>query len=94
MAAEVAAATAGLVNVMHIPNGAIFTMGLLSIILAIGCDDVITALSGKTVSVPGAAPKVHCSVAPLHTAIPIFASGGQGGFFEKAAPLDPLKNFL
>jgi len=36
--------------------------------VAMGCDVVITILSGKTVKVPGATPKLHCNVAPLHTA--------------------------
>lgn len=35
-AAEVAAATAGLARLMHIPNGAIFTMGLWSMMVAAG----------------------------------------------------------
>lgn len=68
IAAAVADATAGLAIEVHIPNGAIFTMGLLSIIVAMGCDVVITILSGNTVNVPGATPKLHCNVAPLHTA--------------------------
>jgi hypothetical protein len=72
IAALVAAATAGLVRVVHIPKGAIFTMGLLSMILATGWEDVTTILSGKTVRMPGATPKLHCNVAPLHTANPIF----------------------
>jgi hypothetical protein len=73
---DIAAATAGLAGEVHIPKGAIFTMGLLSIMVAMGCDVVITILSGKTVNVPGAAPKLHCSVAPLHTANAIADLGG------------------
>jgi hypothetical protein len=46
-------------------------IGLLSIIFAAGWLDVITLLAGNTISVPGAAPKLHITVAPLHTHIPI-----------------------
>jgi len=40
IAAEVAAATAGLVGLEHIPKGGMFTIGLLSKILAAGMDPV------------------------------------------------------
>ena len=68
--AAVAAATAGLDIVWHMPKGNMFTMGLLSMILAIGMV-VVTRLTGKTISVLGATPKLHCSVAPPHTTCPI-----------------------
>jgi hypothetical protein len=65
-AAAVAEATAGLAMELHIPNGAILTNGLLSIILAIGMA-VIVRLIGSTLSMPGARPNEHCSVAPPQT---------------------------
>ena len=65
-AAAVAEATAGLAMELHIPNGAMFTNGLLSIILAIGIA-VSTRFTGSTLSMPGASPNEHCSVAPPHT---------------------------
>jgi hypothetical protein len=70
-AADVAAATWGLARELHVPKGMMLAIGLLSIIVAAGWFDVITLLAGNTVSVPGAAPKVHIIVAPLHTDIPI-----------------------
>jgi hypothetical protein len=66
--AAVAAATAGLVMVLHIPKGGIFTMGLLSMMVAMGRLDTMVRFSGSTINVPGATPKLHCIMAPLHTA--------------------------
>ena len=65
-----AAATAGFDCVVHIPNGGMFLTGLLSIIVAAGAI-VDTFFSGVTMSVLGASPKEHVSVAPAHTWIPI-----------------------
>jgi hypothetical protein len=65
-AAAVAAATVGLAMELHIPKGKMFTIGLLSMILAIGMA-VITRFNGNTMSVPGARPNEHCKVAPPHT---------------------------
>lgn len=90
---DIAAATAGFAIEVHIPKGAIFTMGLLSIMVAMGCDVVITILSGKTVNVPGATPKLHCSVAPLHTAnaiVQFLLPPAARDLFEKRS-LDPQK---
>ena len=69
-AAAVADATAGLDMEVHMPKGRIFTKGLLSMILAAGMV-AITRFIGRTIRVLGAAPKLHCRLAPLHTAIPI-----------------------
>jgi hypothetical protein len=69
-AAAVAAATIGLDGELHIPKGIMFTIGLLSIILAMGIE-VMTRLAGSTFKVPGAAPKLHWSMAPPQTRIPI-----------------------
>jgi len=66
-AAAVAVATVGLATLEHTPNGGMFTMGTLSMIFAAGTPPAITRLIGKTCSVAGAAPKLHCSSAPLVT---------------------------
>jgi hypothetical protein len=57
-AAAVAAATVGLAGELHMPNGVMFMIGLLSIIVAIGME-VRTRFTGSTFKVPGAAPKLH-----------------------------------
>lgn len=57
-AAAVAEATAGLAIDWHMPNGAMFTNGLLSMMLAIGME-VIVRLTGSTLSIPGASPNEH-----------------------------------
>ena len=64
-AAAVAAATIGLDGELHMPKGRTLTMGLLSMMLPPGGPPVMTLLAGKTISVPGATPKLHCSVAPM-----------------------------
>jgi hypothetical protein len=67
IAALVAAATCGLLNVVHIPNGAILTIGLLSISVATGWLLLITRLVGNTVNVAGATPNEQVSMAPFVT---------------------------
>ena len=69
-AAAVAAATVGLANELHMPKGGMLTIGLLSMIFAIGMA-FMTRLIGRTIRLEGAAPKLHCSVAPPHTSCPI-----------------------
>src|SRR5690242_8976096 len=65
-AAAVAAATVGFAIDEHMPNGMMLTIGLLSMMLASGvCVSVL--LAGNTESVLGAAPKLHCNIAPMHT---------------------------
>jgi hypothetical protein len=66
IAAAVAAATVGFAGELHIPKGKIFTIGLLSIIFASGVP-VNTLLEGSTINVAGAAPKLHCNIAPIQT---------------------------
>jgi hypothetical protein len=73
MAAAVAEATVGFDIELHIPNGMIFAIGLLSIIVAIGIV-VIVLLFGSTFMTDGAMPKVHCKLAPPQTQNPIFSS--------------------
>lgn len=70
IAAAVAAATVGFEGEMHIEKGRILTKGLLSMILAIGIA-VLTLFKGRTVNELGDTPKLHLSIAPPHTAIPI-----------------------
>lgn len=65
-AAAVAEATVGFAMELHIPKGIIFFIGTLSIIVAKGID-VTTLFSGVTVSMDGAIPKLHESIAPEHT---------------------------
>jgi hypothetical protein len=69
-AAAVADATVGLDIEMHIPKGKMFTIGLLSIMLAIGMA-VMTRFAGKTMRELGARPKLHCKLAPALTNCPI-----------------------
>jgi len=70
-AAAVAAMTIGFAGQLHIPNGITFTKGLLSMMFAEGVPET-TRLRGKTLSVPGANPKEHFNIAPVHTSIPTF----------------------
>src|ERR671919_778450 len=65
-AAAVAAITAGFDGDEHMPKGMMFTSGLLSMMFASGVC-VSTRFAGNTTSVLGAAPKLHCNVAPMHT---------------------------
>jgi len=51
----------------HKAKGAIFTKGLLSIIVAIGFFSVLTIAVGITLNVAGAIPIVHVIIAPLAT---------------------------
>ena len=70
MAAAVAAATVGLVMDLHMPNGMILTIGILSMMEASAILDM-TLAAGSTLSVDGAIPKLHVIIAPPHTANPI-----------------------
>ncbi len=65
-AAAVAAATIGLDTELHMPKGATFTMGLLSMMFAAGVP-VMVRFTGSTDSTPGAKPKLHCKAAPVDT---------------------------
>jgi hypothetical protein len=70
IAADVADATIGFASDWHIPNGMIFAIGILSIMLAIGVV-VLTIFLGRTVRELGVVPKLHLSIAVLHTIDPI-----------------------
>jgi hypothetical protein len=65
-AAAVADATIGLASDMHTPNGGIFTIGLLSMMLAAGVP-IMVLLTGSTLRALGAAPKVHIIIEPVVT---------------------------
>jgi hypothetical protein len=66
-AAAVAAATVGFEGELHMPNGGIFTMGALSMMVAAGGPPAITQFAGNTTRLLGATPKLHCIIAPAHT---------------------------
>jgi hypothetical protein len=66
-AAVVAAATSGLEGDMHIPKGMILVIGMWSMMLASGIWFVNTLFVGRTTSELGAAPNVHCIIAPMQT---------------------------
>jgi hypothetical protein len=66
-AAAVAAATCGLLGVLHMANGMMFFMGTLSIIVAAAILLALTVFSGVTTMLLGAAPKLHCNIAPITT---------------------------
>jgi hypothetical protein len=66
-AAAVAVATVGFAALEHMPNGAIFTMGAKSMMVAAGIFAHDTIDVGITVSVDGAAPNGHANAAPETT---------------------------
>jgi hypothetical protein len=66
-AAAVAAATVGFEGLVHMPNGMMLTIGLLSMMFAAGTNDVIILFKGRTTMELGATPKLHCSSAPMQT---------------------------
>jgi hypothetical protein len=67
MAAAVAAATVGLLGVLHMPNGMMFTIGEKSMMLARGTLQSILVRAGSTTSDDGASPKVQVIMAPRVT---------------------------
>lgn len=69
-AAAVAAATIGFAGQLHMPNGMTFTMGALSMMVAAGAP-AMTHGVGKTFNDEGATPKLHCSMVPVVTKMPI-----------------------
>jgi hypothetical protein len=72
-AAAVSAAVAGLVSDVHRRNGAMFMIGMWSIVFAIGFFSNITRSRGGTISVLGIVPLVHCNAAPMTTGFPMGA---------------------
>lgn len=59
----------GLAGHIHEPNGRMFAIGLLSMILAIGI--LVITVPGGFIRVDGATPKAHLTIAPAQTHIPI-----------------------
>jgi hypothetical protein len=68
-AAEVAEATAGFANDVHMPNGMMFTIGIWSMMFAAGTPPTFTMLTGSTTRLLGASPKLHWSMAPFTTCL-------------------------
>jgi len=71
LAAAVAAATCGLAIDWHMPKGMMFTIGLLSMMLAIGFICTLGRMGSITMNADGATPKLHFSNAPAQTNFPI-----------------------
>lgn len=67
MAAAVADATVGLLIDWHMPKDMTFTIGIKSIIVALGLFCIMGRRGTVTVSVDGASPKLHFSMAPMQT---------------------------
>lgn len=64
IAADVAEATVGFDSDWHMPKGIMLVMGMMSIIVAIGILPHIGRIGTTTISVDGAMPNVHWSIAP------------------------------
>jgi hypothetical protein len=62
-AAAVADATDGFEGVVHMPKGGMFTLGLLSMMLAAGAPTIVL-LVGRTLSALGATPNEHIIMQP------------------------------
>lgn len=71
IAAEVADATVGLASDWHMPNGMMLDIGAMSMMLAISILPHLGRSGTVTINVDGAIPKLHCSIAPIHTKFPI-----------------------
>ena len=85
-AAAVAAATAGLDGVMHMPKVGMLTRGLWSMMLAAGGPPASVLLAGSTIRLAGATPKLHITIAAA--TISLGMTGvlcGQGGGLDAAA---------
>lgn len=68
-AAAVAEATCGLLIDLHMPKGAMFTLGCISATLAAGAPSASTLSSGATDNFEGEPPMEHERVAPLTTSL-------------------------
>src|ERR1700722_13226900 len=67
IAAAVAAATCGFAGLWHIPKGAMFTIGLKSMIVAADCWSPSDMMTGRTVRLDGDVPMLQFIWAPLTT---------------------------
>ncbi|CAN1210839.1 hypothetical protein TUMEXPCC7403_11615 [Tumidithrix helvetica PCC 7403] len=73
VAADVAAATAGLAMELHAPKGGIFAIGAKSMMFAAATPPTITGGPlGITLKEDGAAPKLQVIIAPITTCTAIF----------------------
>jgi hypothetical protein len=63
-AAAVAAATAGLVMVLHMPKGGMFAPGWMSMTVAAGRPSIVTREIGSGLIADGASPKLHFIMPP------------------------------
>ena len=70
-AAEVAEATVGLARDVHMPNGRMLTIGMLSMMFAAGGPPELVRLTGRTHNGVGAAPNGHIIKAPATTSCAI-----------------------
>src|ERR1044072_4328999 len=77
-AAAVAAATAGLDGMLHMPNGGTFTIGATSAMLAAGPVH-IGRPTGSTLRADGATPPVHIRSPPAQTCSPMVSLSGFEG---------------
>jgi hypothetical protein len=68
IAAAVAAATSGFAGDMHMPNGAMFTIGTWSMMFAANWLLICVRLMGSTDNTEGAIPIVHMSCAVMTVA--------------------------
>jgi len=62
IAAAVAAASWEFAILWHIPNGRMFTIGLLSMIVATGLFEALTLFVSRTIRFEGATPNEHCNL--------------------------------
>ena len=67
IAAAVADATVGLDMDWHMPKGMTLTMGAKSMMVALGLFCIMGRRGTVIASVEGVIPKVHFSMAPMHT---------------------------
>jgi hypothetical protein len=66
---------AGFATLLHIPNGGILAMGLLSIIVATGVPVKVVCCE-LTIKVDGVVPNEHIILAPMHTQTAILSPPG------------------
>ena len=80
-AAAVAEATVGFDIDWHMPKGRILLMGAKSMMFAANMFPTRGRVGSKTMRVPGAIPKLHFSIAPIVTNVPIIKMI-IGGFYK------------
>ena len=78
-AAAVAEATVGLLGVLHMPKGGMFTIGAMSVMFAAGNPPASGRPAGITDRVEGAAPKEQDIIAVATTWTPMVCSTSRTG---------------